>query len=130
MPAITFLIGFLLVLVGIGGYGIAHSQGHASPTALIPSIIGGLILLCAILAIFKESLRKHAMHAALLIAVLGMLGTVMGVIKLITLITSGSVDRPLAAVSQTVTFVLCLAFVIFGVRSFIAARRARSQETA
>lgn len=127
MPAITFLIGFLLVLVGIGGYGYAHAQGHASPTALIPSVIGGLILICAILAIFKESLRKHAMHAALLIAVLGILGTAMGVLKLFSLIAGGSVERPLAVVSQSLTAFLCLVFIIFGVRSFIAARRARTE---
>lgn len=130
MPAITFLIGFLLVLVGIGGYGIAHSQGHASPTALIPSIIGALILMCAIVAIFKESLRKHAMHAALLVALLGILGTIMGVVKLFTLIAGGSVERPLAVVSQSLTAFLCFVFILFGVRSFIAARRARTNETA
>ena len=126
MPAITTLFGMMLILVGLGGYGYSYAQtGESHPTALIPALIGILILLCGAIAIFKENLRKHLMHAALLIALLGFLGTVMGVIKLITLIAGGSVERPLAVVSQSLTAVLCLAFLLIGIRSFIVARRAR-----
>jgi len=131
MPAITILIGLLLVLVGLGGFGYSYAKdGVAHFTALIPAIIGVLILLCGALAIFKENLRKHMMHGALLVALLGFLGTVMGVVKLITLIAGGSIERPLAVVSQSLTAVLCLAFILIGVWSFIAARRSRPAEAA
>lgn len=126
MPAITVLIGLMLILVGLGGFGYSYAKdGVAHFTALIPAIIGILILLCGAIAIFRENLRKHLMHAALVIALLGFLGTVMGAIKLFTLIAGGSVERPLAVVSQSLTAALCLALIIIGVRSFIAARRTR-----
>jgi len=124
MPAITVLIGLMLILVGIGGFGYSYAQTGAShPTALIPAAVGILILLCGVVAIFKEGLRKHMMHAVLVIALLGFLGTVMGVVRLFTLIAGGSVERPLAVVSQSLTAVLCLALILLGIRSFIAARR-------
>jgi hypothetical protein len=124
MPAITVLIGLMLLLVGLGGFGYSYAkEGVAHFTALIPAALGIIILLCGAVAIFKESLRKHLMHGVLVVALLGFLGTIMGVVKLITLITGGSVERPLAVVSQSLTAVLCLALIIIGVRSFIVARR-------
>lgn len=128
MPAITILVGLMLILVGLGGFGYSYAKdGVAHFTALIPAVIGVLILLFGALAIFRENLRKHMMHGALLVALLGFLGTVMGVVKLFTLIAGGSVERPLAVVSQSLTAVLCLVFIILGIRSFIAARRARTE---
>ena len=129
MPAITVLIGLMLLLVGLGGFGYSYAkEGVAHFTALIPAALGIIILLCGAIAIFKESLRKHLMHGVLVVALLGFLGTVMGVVKLITLISGGSVERPLAVVSQSLTAALCLALIIFGVRSFIVARRNRIAE--
>ncbi len=126
MPAVTVLIGLMLILVGIGGFGISYARtGESHFTALIPAAIGILILLCGVVSIFKENLRKHLMHGALVIALLGFLGTVMGAVRLFTLIGGGSVERPLAVVSQALTAALCLAFILFGIRSFIIARRSR-----
>ncbi|HEV7645693.1 MAG TPA: hypothetical protein VGO50_17270 [Pyrinomonadaceae bacterium] len=119
MPALTVLIGLMLVLTGLGGYGYAVAtkgpDGHASPTALIPAAIGLLILLCGILAIFKESLRKHLMHAALVIALLGAIASAATI----------SFTATAATASKSITAVLCLALVLFGIKSFINARRER-----
>ena len=125
MPALAILIGTALLLVGIGGYGYAAGNGHASPTALIPAIFGVLILLCGVIAILKENLRKHLMHGALVVALLGILGTASGFIKAFTLISGGTVERPAAVIAQTITAMLCLIFVIFGIKSFISARKKR-----
>ena len=120
----------MLILVGIGGFGYSYAQTGASHlTALIPAVIGILILICGVVSIFRENLRRHLMHGALVIALLGFLGTIMGVIKLFTLIAGGAVERPLAVVSQSLTAALCLAFILFGIRSFIVARRNRVDVT-
>ena len=126
MPAITILIGVMLILVGIGGYGwgVTNAQqtgGHASPTALIPSAIGLIITICGALAT-NERLRKHAMHAAVLIAFLGFAGTVLSIPKVLTILQGGTVERPAAVISQTVTMLLCLALVALGINSFVRAR--------
>ena len=63
-----------------------------------------------------------------MVGLLGFLGTVMGVPKAITLATGGTVERPAAAISQTVTAALCLVFVGLCVNSFVQARRRRRAE--
>lgn len=125
MPAITIIIGVMLILIGVGGYGYAASTGNASPTALIPSAIGLLIAVLGGIAT-KENLRKHAMHGAILIALLGFLGTVMGIPKAVSLLQGAQIERPAAAISQTLTSILCLILVALGVKSFIDARRNRT----
>ena len=126
MPAISIIIGVMLILIGVGGYGYGASTGHASPTALIPSAIGLIIAILGGVAT-KESLRKHAMHAVMLIALLGFLGTVMGIPKAISLLQGAQIERPAAAVAQTLTAILCLILLIFGIKSFIDARRNRAE---
>jgi multisubunit Na+/H+ antiporter MnhF subunit len=66
------------------------------------------------------------MHAALVVALLGFIGTVMGIPKTVSYLQGAQIERPAAAVAQALTAVFCLILIIFGVNSFIAARRARS----
>ena len=124
MPGITIIIGVMLILIGIGGYGYGASTGNASPTALIPSVIGLIIVVLGGIAT-NERWRKHAMHAALLIALLGFIGTVMGIPKTISLLQGAEIERPAAALAQTLTAVLCLVLLAFGINSFVQARRQR-----
>lgn len=109
--------GIVLILVGLAGY---FGTGTSSWTALIPSIIGLLLAIFGVVGL-KEHLRMHAMHGAVLVALLGALGS-LG--RLIPSLVKGS-GHHLAQVSQGLTAVLCSIFVFLCVRSFIAARRAR-----
>lgn len=113
MPALTSLIGALLTATGLVAYFVSDA---ASWTALIPSIIGVLLLLAGFVA-RNEAARPHAMHAALLIALLGALGS------LRPIFTS---DSTVAVTASAVMLVLLVFFIAAGVRSFIAARKARS----
>jgi hypothetical protein len=121
MPAITFIIALLLVAVGLGGF---ISSGAHAPTALIPAALGVLLAVCAAVARNPKA-RMHAMHAAVLLALLGLLGSLPGALKLPAYLSGEPVARPLAVVAQSATVVLCLAYVVVAVRSFIQARRAR-----
>lgn len=126
MPAITIIIGVMLILIGVGGYGYAASTGHGSPTALIPSVIGLIVAALGGVAT-NERLRKHAMHGALLVALVGFLGTVTGIPKVVSLLQGAQIERPAAAVAQTLTAVLCLILLAFGIKSFVDARRNRAE---
>jgi hypothetical protein len=121
MPAITFFVALLLVAVGVGGY--VASGAHA-PTALIPAVLGVLLAVCAALARNPKT-RMHAMHGAVLLALLGLLGSLRGVFQLPAYLAGEPVVRPLAVVAQSITAVLCLAYLVVAIRSFIQARRAR-----
>ena len=118
--AMTF--GVLLILLGLIAY---LGTGQESVTALIPAFFGVPLLLLGWLA-RTESRRKHALHAAAVLAALGLAGSVRGLPQAWQLMSGDAVARPVAVVVQAVMALLCLIFVVLAVRSFVAARRARS----
>lgn len=120
MPILSKAVGILLVMLGTLGYVTSNA---ASVTALIPAFVGIPMFLFGYLG-EKENLRKHMMHAAAGLSLIGFLGTVSGVPKTISLLTGGTVERPQAAVVQAAMAIICLGFLIFAVQSFIAARKA------
>jgi uncharacterized membrane protein len=120
MPYVAMALGSLLLLIGVGFY---VGTGATSVTALIPAFLGIPIEVAGVAAL-REGWRKHAMHAAALLAVLGFLGSARGLLSLPALLSGGEVARPAAVVAQSLTAVLCLAFVGLAVRSFVRARSA------
>lgn len=66
------------------------------------------------------------MHVAVSCALLGFLGTVSSVVKINGWLNGSLPERPQAVIAQGATAVLCLVFVVVAVRSFIAARKART----
>ncbi|NDL57150.1 hypothetical protein [Phytoactinopolyspora mesophila] len=120
MTAVTLVVGGLLTLAGIIAYAVSDA---ASATALIPSVVGVLLLVCGLLA-RKASIHKHAIHAAMVIALLGALGSLMNVVQIGDLI-DGTAERPAAIVVSIIMFVILVAYLVLGVRSFISARRQR-----
>jgi hypothetical protein len=69
---------------------------------------------------------KLAMHLAALVALLGFAGGARGISGAVALLGGGEVERPVAAVVQSTMAVLCAAFLLLAIRSFIAARRERA----
>ncbi len=120
MPATTIALGAALIVLGLGGYVLT---GTASLTALIPAAFGILFVLAGVLA-RNDRMRMHGMHAAVLIALLGFLGSVRGLLGLAKLF-DGTAVRPAAIVSQTIMALLTLGYIVVAVRSFIQARKAR-----
>jgi hypothetical protein len=119
MTMLTVVIGAVLVVLGVVVYA---ATGAASVTALIPSLVGVLLLLCAAAA-RKPAWHRHGIHAALVVALLGALGTLMNVVQ-IGQVFAGTAERPVAVIESTLMFVLLVGYIVMGVRSFIAARRA------
>jgi len=105
------------MLIGIGTYLLT---GRTSVTALIPAFFGVVFVGLAYVA-RNEAARRHAMHAAVALALIGVLGT-LG--RAIPAVAAGQLMRP-AVLAQLVTAVVLGIYVWMGVRSFIAAQRAR-----
>ena len=122
MPQISLVTGALLILNGIIGFIMTGSEHY---TALIPAAFGLLFVFAGWIALNPLYL-KHAMHATVLLALFGLLGSMGGLMKMPALIAGQPVARPPAVVSQSVMAVLCLLFIILAVGSFIQARRLRN----
>ncbi|ROP34655.1 hypothetical protein [Pseudokineococcus lusitanus] len=120
MTTLTPVVGAALVVLGVLGYVLT---GADSLTALIPAVVGVLMLAAAAVA-RSPRLHRHGIHAALLVALLGLLGSSMNVVRLPAVLT-GTAERPAAVVVSTVMAVLLLVYLVAGVRSFAAARRRR-----
>ncbi len=121
---ITIVLGVLLTALGVGSY---FGTDQVSKTALIPAYFGIVTLILGAISWAKPSWRMHAMHGAVLLALVGAAGTVAGLVKLIGGDLAGHARS--AAMAKSAMFGLCTFYVVLCVRSFIGARRARRQST-
>ena len=93
----TLLFGVLLI--ALGGFGYLGAE-QTYWTALIPGVLGFALLVSGLLAL-KQTFRKNAMHAAVLLALLGLVGTAHGLVGLVQL-----VFQKLGLVVESVTAVM------------------------
>ena len=121
MARVTIGFGVVLIALGVVGY---IGTGAVSITALIPAIFGAVLAILGWLAL-TDRFRRHAMHLAAAIALVGFLGAVPGLIGLMDLVSGAEVQRPAAVMSQSIMAILMAVFVGLCVRSFIQARRVR-----
>lgn len=122
MRTLTTLLAVVLIALGVG---LWLGTGRESMTALIPAFLGlGFAIAAAIASTPRR--RMHAMHVAAVLAVAGVAGGAMGVPSLIKHLGGEAIERPAAAWGRSVLAVLCLVYLVFAVRSFIQARRART----
>lgn len=124
MPRITVVFGLILIVLGLG---LWLGTGRTHTTALIPSFFGIAFVLCGLWA-RSDKWRKHAMHVAAVLALAGIGGTVRGLIGGIKHLAGTTSDRPAAVLGQSVMCLLCVAFFVLCLRSFLAARAARKAE--
>jgi hypothetical protein len=118
MPATTRSFGLILIVLGIASYVMT---GRTSITAMIPAFFGVVLVICALVARSSEAARKHAMHAAVAV---GLIGALAALARGVPAALNGDATRP-AVMSQLAMGVLLLVYVALGVQSFIAARKAR-----
>jgi hypothetical protein len=126
MAVPTLITAILLIVVGVVGYANATpgDDGKVSPTALIPAMVGGVLAVCGLLAL-SDKARKHAMHFAAMIGLVGFVGGFMPLIRQYN--KTGSFDplKP-SAISGELMILICAVFVGLCVNSFIQARKART----
>ena len=117
MPITAIKFGRVLILVGIIGYGFGYFNGRASLTAFIPAAFGLILIVLGYIAQRRENMRKHMMHIAVVIGLLGFLAAAGRLISKISEITFSA-----AYVSQIMMALICFIFVVLSVRSFVNAR--------
>jgi MFS family permease len=118
VAAISIVVGLILIALGVGGY----LATMTSLTALIPAVLGLLLVAFGLLA-RKEKMRMHAMHGAVLVGLIGLIG---GLARIVPALLNDSWQRLAFAINVAMA-VTCLVFVALCVKSFIDARRRRRQ---
>lgn len=122
MAPLAIAFGAVLIILGVVSF---VATGAHSVTALIPAFLGIVIAILGVLA-FKDALRKHVMHLAALLSLLGFLaGAFMGLPKLVSILRGVEVERPAAAIEQSIMAIVCAVFVGLCINSFVQARRRR-----
>jgi hypothetical protein len=123
MAKLTIAFGILLILLGIAGF---VATGSAHPTSLIPSGIGLFFILFGAMANTENSKKRMLwMHISVTVALLVFLGMIPSAIDTIKLSRGTFYPHPIAVEEKGALALLCLIYVLFCVRSFISARRAR-----
>lgn len=137
MAKVTLALGGLLVLLGIAGFVLTGATHY---TALIPTYFGVVLEFLGLLALIKPKLRMHVMHAAVLLALIGMVATVAAIPNAIqsmrvpvseqldngqVKLSNGNTIRPAADISKSIMAILCSVYIALAIMSFIAARRNR-----
>ncbi len=120
MARIAIVFGGLLAALGLGSFFGTEQAGWTTwVTALLPAGFGLVILALGVVAI-KDSWRPGAMHAAVVVGLLGFFATAYALVELATLLIE---RRTLLA--QSAMAVLCGVFVAMSIKSFLDARRRR-----
>ncbi len=112
MPKQTLVFAVLLIALGLGAF-LFSGTG----TALMPAYPGVLLAALAGLAIAFENARRHFMHVAAVVALLGALAPAAA------LLMRAAQMSPLALSVNLGMLLLCGALLVLMVRSFIAARK-------
>jgi hypothetical protein len=113
MAKVSQLFGAILVAVGVVAY---VATGFASVTALLPSVLGIIIGGLGIAAARIDA-GQHAIHVALVVALLSLLGSLQPI--------GGLADATPAAITSVVTVLVLAVYLALGVRFFVRARAAR-----
>ena len=112
------VLGVLLVVLGVGAW---IATDFASMTALIPAIVG--ILVVAFASSGRETDREHlALYGIGALGALAVLGSLRAVPDLIALVSGEPIDSAVAVTSQGIMIVVGIALVIVTVRAVLADR--------
>ena len=117
MAKITIGLASALIILGLLSWILT---GRSSATALIPSGFG-MTLALAGAAAMVERYRKHALHFAAAISVLGIIGSLQRALP--TTISGG--ELRVATASQLLMAALLACFLVLLIRSFILARSSK-----
>ncbi|HET6572760.1 MAG TPA: hypothetical protein VFG68_04090 [Fimbriiglobus sp.] len=128
MPSLSVMFGVVLTALGLVAYfnpaplgvgkdGAPATPGH--PSALSPVGAGAILVVAGLVAMAAPGSRKHAMHVA---AVVALLGTIGGLVPVV--LRKFDVQEVAVKVGLGMA-VLSALFLALCVNSFVQARRAR-----
>ena len=123
MPIITVVFGLLLSCLTVFVW--IYNGRIESFSVFIPTFVGVPLILLGLFSLMKPALRKHLMHAAVTLGLLGALAALgRGIPQILKVLRQEAVDwLPVSMVWAMV--ILCVTYVFLCSESFISARKAR-----
>jgi 4-amino-4-deoxy-L-arabinose transferase-like glycosyltransferase len=121
MPRTAILFGVLLLVLGLGDY-YGNTERHWL-VVILPAFLGAAILVLGVAALIKRSWRRGAMHAAVIVGLVGFVATAHALFKIASMVLA----EPTLLAESTMA-ILCGVFVVLSLKSFLVARLGR-QET-
>ncbi len=115
MPKPTLVFAALLLALGLGAFALSGSR-----TALLPAYVGGVLAMLAGLALAYAGARRHLMHVAAVVALIGALAPAAA------LAIRAARMSPLALGVNVGMLALSAALLAMMIRSFVVARRSRT----
>lgn len=125
-PKVPFWYGIALTSLGLWSY---FGTGTTSITALIPLFFGGALLLLAG-AVGRERLRIPALYGVLVVALIGLAGSIGGVPDFLRVLFGVAVERPVAASVQAVMAFFCFGLSLVAAKAVLAERQAQRKRAA
>lgn len=125
MAKVTLITALVLIVLGIA---VFMATGSSAPTALIPSYFGIVLGILGLLARTKDSKRRMIyMHIAVTVGLIGVIFPGWrGGSDFIASTHGIAVLHPAAMKEELAMAAICLVYVLLCVRSFVAARQART----
>lgn len=120
MITLTTWTGGILTVAGLIAY---FTTGMESVTSLIPAFIGVLLLIAAFIASRVPNASRGVTIAALVIALLGALGSLMPLADLGALF-AGDAERPAAVIVSAIMLIVLIAYFVAGLRHLLSRRKA------
>ena len=113
--------GLALIVLGVGFYFLSET---GRITILIPAFLGAIVYALVLLSEKFPNQHKHFAHVNLFVLAAGCGATYKSVFAICDYLFKGeALARPLASIEQFTTFMLCLAAIIAGIKSFVDARK-------
>lgn len=127
MPLLTLITGLLLVVLGASVTYRSYLETNAMHyTALIPAAFGVVLLILGGVGLLGGNARKHAMHGAAAVSLLGVVGGAFMPIK--AMMAGTFVPESTKGIGQLTMIVLCAALLALCVNSFVQARLLRKAD--
>lgn len=123
---VPFWYGVGLTILGLWSY---FGTGTTSITALIPTFFG-LVLLLLAGAVGQERLRIPGLYGVLLVALLGIAGSMSGVPDFVRVLLGGAVERPVAASIQAAMAFFCFGLTLVAGKAVLDERRSQRKRPA
>lgn len=125
MAKSTIWLGVALILFGLLGW-VSSSYSQIS---LIPTYVGIALVIFGGLAVTKNAKKRMLfMHIAVTVELIGFLVTVKNIAYYVEMLQGRQFANPTAIQENAATAVVLFFFLLLSVRSFVVARRARTQE--